>query len=153
MPEENQQSNPELDTANQRIAELEAKLKKAEFSEYAEGLIRQNKLLPAQKERVVAVMMSLPDAEQIEFAEGDETKKESPLQAYKTFLESQSTSVEFNEIAADADSLEYVEPTHLPPGSQVDKARAALDAKAQAYMKQHPEIEYMEAVRIVEAKR
>lgn len=69
--------------------------------EFAEGLIKDGKLLPAHKGETVAMMDHLASQEQpVEFGEGD--AKKPLIDAFKAFLQAQPKQVEFAEVSGNA---------------------------------------------------
>lgn len=154
----------------ERLAELEAKNKEqqaqiASFAEaekkraadarhagnvaFAEGLVKEGKLLPAHKDVTVATLDSLSAQEQvIEFGEGD--AKKPLLDAYKDSLKAGPKLVEFAEVAAaEADDKGIVN-FAAPSGYDVDADRLALHSKAVAYQAQH-KVSYDAALTAVSA--
>lgn len=74
----------------------------AGIAAFAEGLVSQGRLLPAERPRIVAFMEGLPDdAEVVEFADGDQTKpvKSKALEVFQGFLKGLPPRVEFAELA------------------------------------------------------
>lgn len=70
----------------------------AGHAEFAEGLIKAGKLLPAHKGETVAMMDHLASQEQpVEFGEGD--AKKPLLDAFQAFLQAQPKQVEFSEVS------------------------------------------------------
>jgi len=88
------------ETENAQLkAELakQAKEKRSdEFSQFADKLVTDGKMLPAQKSAVVDLMEVLSGSEEYEFAEGG---KKSPLDVFKSIMEAEKTAVEFEEVA------------------------------------------------------
>ena len=69
---------------------------------FAEGLIKEGKLLPATKDSAIALMDQLGAQESaIEFGEGDAKVTETPLETYKKQLQAMPKQVEFGEAAGD----------------------------------------------------
>lgn len=71
--------------------------KEVEFNEFAEKLIKEKKVLPAQKNVIVQMCKTLDGQESIDFNEGDESIKKTPLDIYKAGLEENNTSGLFGE--------------------------------------------------------
>lgn len=131
----------------------EARLKKQEdeqlrsgHASFAEGLVNEGKLLPVQKETVVALLSftgGLPVT--AEFAEG-----KTQEQLFKEFLSSQPKIVEFGEHAGHEDETTTSVSFAAPPGYTVDAAGLETHNRALAYQAKNPGIDYMTAVKAVQ---
>jgi len=156
----------------QRIAELEAenarlKQDRADFAEaqkrekqaaqhaahlnFAENLIKEGRLLPFQKELVVATLDFMAGQEQVvEFGEGD--GKKPLLAAVKDdWLAKAPKVVEFSEIAAGGDDAQTVD-FAAPDGLTVDTAQLKLHNDAAAYASQH-NVDYQTALIAVSKRK
>lgn len=72
----------------------------AQFSEFADGLVRDGRLRPADKARVVAVLAALPQAQMAEFSEGEGAQVMKPAtEVLQGFLAGLPKLVEFGEVA------------------------------------------------------
>ncbi|MDP1655706.1 MAG: peptidase [Hylemonella sp.] len=81
------------------LAAREKAIKKAEFDEFAEGLVKSGQLLPKDKARTVAFMEALPaNGVVVEFGEGDKTTETPILDVFKTFISGLPKVVEFSEV-------------------------------------------------------
>jgi hypothetical protein len=140
-----------------RLAELEAenaanKARLAEFAEaekkraadarhadhlsFAEGLVKEGKLLPANKDLAVATLDYMAGQEQvIEFGEGD--AKKPLIDAFKKFLQAQPKQVEFGEVAGAGGDADGTVNFAAPSGYGVDADRLALHNKALAHQAAH----------------
>ncbi len=112
-PKEDTVTDEELKAREAEIAKREASFAetqaRASAVEFADGLIRDGKLVPAQKDQVVSLATHLAvNAEgEISFAEG--TPAVAPLDAFKAILGAAPKAVDFSEhSAADADGSESV---------------------------------------------
>jgi hypothetical protein len=86
------------------FAEAQAKTQRASLhaahTEFAEGLIKAGKMLPAMKDPSIALMDSLAAQESpVEFGEGAGKQSIAPLALYKSQLEAMPKQVEFSELA------------------------------------------------------
>ena len=81
------------------IAADERKRKRKTVTEFAEGLADKGRILPRQIPGIVQVMLALPDSE-VEFAEGNETRKAAPEMLFREFVESLPEAIEFSEKSA-----------------------------------------------------
>lgn len=133
-----------------RLAALEAeneKLKKdaADFAEaqaaaardarhavhaaFADGLVREGKLLPANKDVTIATMDFMAGQEQVvEFGEGD--AKKPLLDAFKGMLQAMPKLVEFSEVAGGAS--QQGEPEEMSPEVMAAKAVEFQESEARA---------------------
>lgn len=143
----------ELDRREAEIKEREAKFAEAqkaqrskEIVEFCDGLINDGRLAPVDKQRVVAFMEALGQADDqvIAFGEGDQKTEASPLKLFQDFMKSRPKLVEFGEVAPPSKTGN---PEDLPNKEVAERARA-YKAKREAagqYMS------YSEAVDAVHA--
>lgn len=97
-----EKENAELKAKDAAFAEAEKKrttdARHAEHAAFAEGLVKEGKLLPAHKDVTVATLDFMAGQDQaVEFGEGD--AKKPLLDAHKAFLLAQPKQVEFGESA------------------------------------------------------
>jgi len=85
--------NAEMKAALEKV---EAEKRNAEFTAFTDGLIKDGKLLPAQKENVIALMEAMSGREEYEFADGS---KKDLLVEFRSMLEKSGKMIEFDEIA------------------------------------------------------
>lgn len=81
------------------IARLEKEKRLQEFNAFCDELIREGKMVPSLKERVIELMEVLHGVGEYEFSEGEKTLKVNPVERFKEFLKSLSKLIEFSEIA------------------------------------------------------
>lgn len=134
-PKEDTVTDEELKAREAEIAKREASFAetqaRASAVEFADGLIRDGKLVPAQKDQVVSLATHLAvNAEgEISFAEG--TPAVAPLDAFKAILGAAPKAVDFSEhSAADADgseSVDFSDPVQL--ASKATAYRSEQSAK------------------------
>lgn len=142
-----------------RLAESEARDKAGKLAaisaanaSFAEGLVADGKLLPVQKDVVIATLNQLSTPEQVvEFGEGD--AKKPLVDALKSVLSTLPKVVNFGEYSAaiNAEQVSSVE-FAAPRGAEVNKEQLELHHKALAYMEQHQGVEYLNAVKAVGGK-
>lgn len=126
-----------------KVLQREAELTKTEFSEYTDRLIGEGKVLPHEKAKIVATLVTLSNASQVvEFSEGGEDKSESLLDTYKSSLEARRKQVDFAEIPQGVDPVDGNDPQ-----AHAELIRQRM-AKAKAEGK---DISFSEAQRLVEA--
>ncbi len=102
----------ELKTANDRAAAAEArfsesekKRKRDELNTYVDGLVKDGRVVPAQKKNLVSFMEALDarDNATITFAEGDAEQDLKLVDAFKKFLEAFESHPLFKRMARPAD--------------------------------------------------
>jgi hypothetical protein len=142
------------------LRELETQLtaraaaqKKTDHAEFAEALCTSGQLLPAAKDTVVAILTQLDGANQVaDFAEGHENHGKTGADLFKAFLSSQPKQVVYGRVAptggavATAGAADFA----APPGYDVDPAGLELVQKANAYIKEHPGTDFIDAVKAVQ---
>jgi len=134
----------ELEAENQRLKQQQAEFAEAEKHRktaadhaanvnFAEDLIKQGRLLPAQKDLVVSTLDFMAGQEQvIEFGEGD--AKKPLLDALKDDLFAKlPKQVEFGEMGGDQGNESRAVNFAAPSDYTVDAQSAGLHAKAKAY--------------------
>ena len=134
-----------------KLREGERKALHQEHLVFAEGLVKEGKLLPAKKEQAVALLdfaAGIEGGQVIEFGEGDGKKSLPVAELFKDFLTDQPKIVEFGEVAkpgGEGATAEFA----AAPGFAVDAAGLELHNKALAYQAGHPGVEYLAAVKAV----
>lgn len=128
--------------------ETAARLK--EHADFAEGLVKEGKLLPRQQQRVTALLATLPtSADTVSFAEDGEMHTSTPLALFKGLLQDLPNQVEYAELSKAADT----DPTGVvnfaaPHGFDVDSDTLRTHQKAVAYQRTH-NVDYVTAVQAV----
>ena len=141
----------ELDQRQAVLDEREQEAREAENLAFAESLITDEKLIPANKDKVVALLNAASASDTtVSFAEGDEVDL---AQGIRDIFESQPKVVSFGEHDLGGDIDDNTAPLNFATADNatVDAESAALDRKAQAYMRDHPGTEYMDAVSAVQS--
>ena len=135
------------------IAAREAAGRRQEHLSFADALVKDGKLLPAQKERVVAILDFAAGLDQqtvIEFGEGEEKTSAPVGQSLREFLAAQPKIVDFGETARDDEEGNHTAVAFAAaPGYTVDAAALEIHNKAIAYQGKHPGTDYMTAVKAV----
>lgn len=127
----------ELAEREKKIADADAKRKREEVASFVEGLVKEGKVLPAEKTQVVSLLVSLPDDKTISFAEGEATVEKNPADVLRGLLEKLPARVDFSERGAPEDVDGGVANFAAPAGYAVDTSQNELHAKISAYAKQH----------------
>lgn len=139
------ESKKKADTAQAETASFAERARadrKAGFVSFAETQVEAGRLLPKDKAMTVATLDALADAQPVEFAEGDTTRKVSPAQWLQDLIAKAQPSVSFGEFA----------PGHVSgqvqPGVAKGKSDAEIDKAAKDYARQH-KVDYAEALTAV----
>lgn len=121
------------------LADKEAETRSQEIASFAEQLVADGKVLPAEKDGLVAFMAAQDEVAEVSFASADgEVKK--PAQTWlRGFLQSLPQRVDFAERGADEErgAASATANFAAPTGFAVDPERLALHNKALAYQSQH----------------
>ncbi|RCW77807.1 hypothetical protein [Paracoccus lutimaris] len=133
----------ELSDREKRIADREAAITHTDNAAFAESLVQDGKLLPASRDKVVALMDVLPGHAAVSFAAGAD--KITPIAALKEILEAQPKIVSFGE-ADLPESAAASSAAFAAGGREVDPVRMEIHNKALAYQKAHPGTSYGAAV-------
>ena len=135
------------------IAERERALHHADNLAFAERMIGERRLLPALKDKAVALLDGLAPVAgarfEVSFAEGGATKTGDALTTLRELLAAQPPVVAFGAVdVGDAPGAGVVE-FAMPSGMSADPASADLHARARAHQAAHPGVDYMAAVAAV----
>lgn len=131
-------------TAAEATKKAETAQAKAGFVSFAETQVEAGRVLPKDKAMVVATLEVLADAQPVEFAEGDTTRKVSPAQWLQDLIAKAEPAVSFGEFAGGRVA------SQSQPGAAKGKSDAEIDKAAQDYMRQH-KVNYSEALTAVTA--
>lgn len=108
----------ELAEREQKLRAAEADARRKAIIEFVEGLVAAGKVLPRDKEPLVAFMSDLSDEGVIEFAEGDERKRLAAPDWLRLFLERLPAQVDFRERAPGALGAPTDDPEELARRAQ-----------------------------------
>lgn len=136
-----------LTAREKALADRERDAAHADHLSFAEGLVQAGKLIPASKDKVVAILDALPAEAAVSFSEGAD--KLSPADALRQVLEAQPKIISFGEQDLGEDPAAGGAASFAADGKAVDAAGLATHAKALAYQRAHPGTEYLAAVRAV----
>lgn len=140
----------EAEVANReaRLAAREAELAHQDHLAFAEGLVQDGRLLPASRDKVVAILDALPVQPAVAFAEGGE--KISAGAAIRDVLKAQPKIVSFGEEDLGEDpGTRSGAASFASDGQPVDAAALVIHNKALAYQRQNPGTAYLAAVAAV----
>lgn len=154
-PEEKAALEAENAALKERLGAIEAQQaatamasRRAFAVEFCEGLIGEGKVLPAEKEGVVELLVLAGTASPVEFSQGGTTVTEVPLQRLEGLLKELPKRVEFGEVAKPERGAKAVE-FAAADGLAVDTERLDLHAKAVSYQQAHPGTDYLAAIKAV----
>lgn len=147
-----EQENTRLKAEQAAFAEAEKKrvadAQHADNAAFAEDLVKQGRLLPAQKDVAVATLDFISCQEKVvEFGEGG--AKKPLIDAFKEVLKTVPKQVEFAEVGGPGSHVSAAAEVNAPHGYQVDQSRMDLHVKALSYAEQH-KVDYVTAVKAVE---
>ncbi len=150
-----QRKTEELNAREVQFAEREERLRLAEAAikrqqtmtttlHFVEELIQQGRILPRQREGLVAFIAALDETEEVAFAEPGEDEKAQPVQvktstaAYiQRFLKELPVQVDFLERSTDGGGAEPTLSFAAPDGYSVDAAGLEMHRNILAYAKKH----------------
>lgn len=144
------------DDLKRRAAELdkrERKLRDAENAAFADGLVDQGKLLPVQRDGVVALLGELSGQleNEISFSDAGEGKTRDPASLLRDILSAQPEIVPQGEIDLGEDPAGGSQIAFAnPDGLNVDRDDLALHQRAVTYQNQNPGTAYIDAVAAVQ---
>ncbi|MFC3629004.1 hypothetical protein ACFOM8_06040 [Paracoccus angustae] len=153
LPAVTQQSDPafaareaDLTAREQALADRERAAVHAENLSFAEGLVAAGKLIPASKDKVVAILDALPADAAVSFSEGETL---SPAAALRQVLDAQPQVVSFGALDLGEAPAAGGAASFSADGKAVDPEGLATHNKALAYQRAHPGTGYIDAVRAV----
>lgn len=146
----------DLDARAADLDRRERELLHRDHVSFAEGLVAQGRLIPASKERVVALLDAVAPASAnlgtVSFAAPDgKTATASAADLVRQVLADQPKVVTFGSVVPPEERGVAVD-FAAPEGMAVDQASAELHARAVAYQRDHVDVDYMAAVRAVRGR-
>lgn len=134
--------NATLKTQTADFAQRELTAKRAQAHQdnvsFAEGLVKEGKLLPAQKDKTIALMDNLAAQDtNVEFGQEADKQSKTALEIYREQLQAAPKQVEFSEVAKQRSGEAVTVDFAAPSGMAVDAERLELHQKAVAYAKAH----------------
>lgn len=145
---ENAQLKQQLADAAARDKAAQTAARKTGAVQFCEALVGEGRVLPAEKETVVGLLVLAANAQPVEFGEGDGVVNDAPLTRLEGFLKALPPRVEFREVAPPGNGGDAVE-FSAPAGHGVDADRLDLHQRATAYQASHPGTDYIAAVKAV----
>jgi hypothetical protein len=150
-----QQQKLEADAAalverEKKLQEREAKARRDDAVEFADDLVAGGKVLPKDKATVVELLLTLPSAEPLSFANGDETIQKPAADLFRELLDGLPQRVDFSEKSGGGeDTAAGAASFAAPQGALVDAGQLELHRKATAYQVQHPTVSFTDAYKAV----
>jgi len=138
-----------------RISELEAQLASRDALSSVEEMIDEGRILPRDKEGVIAFMENLSGADEFSFSEGGEIVKRPGVEWFQSYVRNTPQLVNFSEISGDAADPyqgDHASQLEIPKGYSADLGRMELHKEALRFA-QANNCEYMDAVLAVSGKR
>lgn len=89
-----------LNSKETELKQFKADARIAEFTAFADKMIEEQKLLPADKDKTLALLKSLDGASVLEFSEGDGTKQVAPVDLYMEEIKSRKPNKLLAEFAS-----------------------------------------------------
>lgn len=130
------------------FAERETKVRRTETEAFVDGLVKEARIQSGARAGLVAFMMALRPEQVVEFAEGDAKVSKTGPDFLKDFLSAMPPMVSFGEVAGgDGNPLAGSVDFAAPPGFMADSEGLDLHAKAVAYQRAHPGVDYTAAVK------
>ena len=140
----------DLDAARSELKETKTEQRRKEFSDFCDA--HPTKISPAMKSTVVSMMMRLDGQDPIEFGEGLNKVKKSPLEIYQEELQGAPDVCSFSEVAGKSKVPEK-KPlrTDLPDfGENTDDKRLDLHSRVLDFMEAHPGKTYEQSLDLVQ---
>ena len=137
----------DLNARDADLAAREAKIAHADHVSFAESLVQEGRLLPALKDKVVAILDVLPSHASVAFSEGSE--KITAGKAVREVLQALPKVVSFGAADLGDDATGAKTAAFAADGKSVDAAGLATHNKALEYQRAHPGTVYIDAVKAV----
>ncbi len=133
-----QSREAELAERERKIKDQEQARRQQDIASFADQLMDDGKLLPRDRDGLVAFMAGLTDSDTVSFAEGETTVSKPCNEWLREFLQRLPQQVDFAErSAAEDEEAAGVASFAAPAGYTVDAERLALHNKALAYQAKH----------------
>lgn len=135
------------------VASQAAEQARAETVAFVEGLVKEGRVLPRDRDGLVAVLTAQSIGDAVAFGEGEDKFEGVAGDWFKTWLKGLPEQVHFGEFAGHDKDLKNPRKKGFaaPKGFDVDPHRQALHERAVAFMEAHPDTDYHEAIAAVES--
>ena len=155
-PEEKAALEAENAKLKARLADVEAReaasraaARLTSAAQFCEALIGEGRVLPAEKDTVTGLLVMTSELQPVEFGEGDGKAVEAPLTRLQAFLKGLPPRVTFREVVPGKTKTGAPVEFAAPPGMSVDAERLDLHHRASAWLSEHPDADYLAAVKAV----
>lgn len=140
----------ERDTARTDLVAEKTESRRKEFSDFCDA--HPTKISPAMRGTVISMMMKLHGQDPIEFGEGPNKVKKTPLEVYQEELQAAPDVCSFSEVADKKKVPEKKQRrTDLPDfGENADEARLDLHSRIIDFMEANPGKSYEQSLDIVQ---
>ena len=116
---------------------------------FADGLVKEGKLLPKNKATTVELLLALPTEAPLSFGEGDDKVEKPAAELFRDLLSGLPKQIDFSERAGgDIDAGATTE-FSAPAGTAINADALEIHNKALAYQAQHQGVTYLAAVKAV----
>ncbi|MFC3716811.1 hypothetical protein ACFONC_11680 [Luteimonas soli] len=138
-----------LEQREKALADRETKARRDDAAEFADGLVKDGKLLPKDKAPVVELLLALPTAAPLSFASGDDTIEKPAAELFRELLAGLPQRMDFNEKSHAEDSEAGAASFAAPQGTVVSADGLELHRKALAYQATHAGVSFVDAYKAV----
>ena len=142
-----------LDAEKKEHAAREAAFAQQQAESDAKAFVSElgGKILPAEVDGLVSFMAGLRDDDTVSFGDaGNETKKPAKV-FFKDFLKALPERVDFSERTNGITPVPGAASFAAPEGHSVDRDRLDVHTRAETMRAQHPEMSYLDAVKLASA--
>lgn len=137
----------DLSSREAALQARETEIAQSENAAFAEGLVTEGRLLPVLKDRLLAVLNELHGHAAVSFAAGDAPLTASA--ALRAIFAEQPKIVNFGAVVMSDAASASGEVAFAADGRAVDREGLDLHAKAKRYQAEHPDTDWLAAVRAV----
>lgn len=143
----------DIEARERQLGEREKQARHQANASFAEKLVGEGRLLPALKDKTVALLNELGNGApaQVSFAEGDATVAKTPADLLSDILAASPVIVSFADVgkAHPAPGAGATVAFAAPAGAEVDASALDTFAKAKAYQAANPSASWIDAVTAV----
>lgn len=136
-----------ISAREQAVSQREQSITHTDNVSFAERLVQDGKLIPASKDKVVAILDALPSEAAVSFSESE--AKLTPGAALRQVLEAQPKLVSFGGLDMPDAPNAGGAASFASDGKEVDAEGLARHNKALDYQRAHPGTAYLDAVRAI----
>jgi len=100
----------EIKNLKDRVKTMQSNARNAELAQFVDGLIQDGRLLPKDREHVLAFMNALDAAGEYQFSDGNETVRTPYVDGFKQFLSGLPKQIYFTNLQASNDNKKHLSP-------------------------------------------